>query len=74
MPAMKWLKLPLSLAFFVPAFALLGGFASLDSGAHPAVPMTLGGLIGVFFGLVFSGVRFRWLDRLLGPERSDDDG
>ena len=69
---MKWLRLAVSLAFFVPAFALLGGFASLDGGVHPAVPMTLGGLVGVFFGLVFSGVRFKWLDALLGPERPDD--
>jgi hypothetical protein len=58
---MKWLRLALCLVVFVPGFALLGGFASLDSGV-PALPMTLGALVGVFCGLVFAGI---------GEERPD---
>jgi len=60
---MKWLKLTLSLLFWVPAGALAGGMTwyhepRLDS---PIWQMAIGGCIGVFFGLVFGGVRGPWL-------------
>jgi hypothetical protein len=48
---MKYVKIGLSLAFFVPAFTLFG-----LSGWHGDwYGGVVGGLIGVFFGLVFSG-------------------
>jgi hypothetical protein len=62
---MKTLRLVLALLLFVPAFALLGGLATLDSGAIPWVGTAAGALVGVCFGLVFGGVRGgagRWLD------------
>jgi hypothetical protein len=54
---MRWVKLFLSLAVFVPARALLGAFATFDSGAEHWKGLLVGSLIGVFFGLVFGGVR-----------------
>jgi hypothetical protein len=34
----------------------------------------MGGLVGVFFGLVFGGgLPSRWADYLYGPEQSGDD-
>jgi hypothetical protein len=42
--------------FFVgSAWALVGGFSTLDSGAPLWLGTTIGGLTGVFFGLVFGG-------------------
>jgi hypothetical protein len=34
--------------------------------------LTIGGAIGVFFGLVFGGHRGRWLDYIDGPEQRDE--
>src|SRR5262245_22014359 len=66
---MRDLRLALSLAFFVPAFTLLG--YSTGHGFWPTV--VLMGLVGLFFGLVFGGVRGKWLDVFYpvvrGPER-----
>jgi hypothetical protein len=52
---MRWVKLFLSLAVFVPGCALLGAFATLDSGAELWKGLLVGSLLGVFFGLVFGG-------------------
>jgi len=71
--AMTTLGLILSLAFFVPACALLGGFSTLDSGMPTWCGLTVGSAIGVFFGLAFGGVRGRWLDYIYGPEHPDDE-
>jgi hypothetical protein len=72
----KRVKLPLSLAVFVPAWAVLGGFSTLDSGAPTWRGLTVGAVIGVFFGLVFDG-NHRWQvwDYTFGPERlrEEDD-
>ncbi len=65
---MKRLKLILSLAVFTPGWALLGAFSTLDSGFPVWWGLTVGGVIGVFFGLVFGGHRGRWLDYIFGPE------
>jgi hypothetical protein len=35
--------------------------------------MVVDGAIGVFFGLVFGGVRGKWLDYIFGPEQPEDD-
>lgn len=71
---MKTLRLVLSLAIMVPAWALLGGFARLDSPGPGGVVggMVGGGLIGVFFGLAFGGNhQWRVWDYVFGPEDPD---
>jgi hypothetical protein len=66
---MRALRLLLSLAVFVPAFSALGGFASLDGGASTYFGFAAGGLVGVFFGLVFGGdPNWRVWDHLLEPK------
>ena len=63
---MRKLQLVLALVIMVPAWGLLGGFASLDSGASPWVCLTAG--LGVFFGLVFGGnPAWRICDPIFGP-------
>jgi hypothetical protein len=49
---MKTLRLILFLVIMVPAFAMLGAFATLDTGAHPLFGLIVGATIGVFFGLL----------------------
>jgi hypothetical protein len=51
---MKTLRMVLSLAVMVPAWAFLGA-SSLDSGLPLLWKLTMGGAISVFFGLVFIG-------------------
>ncbi len=47
----KALSLALCLAFFVPAFALLGAFATLDGGERTAWAVLVGGaVVGMVFG------------------------
>lgn len=70
---MKTFWLILSLAFFVPACALLGGMSTLDSGVPTWWGLTVGSMIGIFFGLVFGRVRARWLDLIYGPELPADE-
>jgi len=69
---MKILRLVVSLMFFVPAMALLGAFASLDGQTALWPGLLVGGLVGVFFGLVFGGARGRWLDYVYGPEEPEE--
>ena len=73
---MKVIRLILSLAFFVPAFARFGAFAAYDIHERsPWLGVSLGAVIGGFFGLVFGGVQGRWLDAILGEEeRTIDQG
>ena len=71
---MKVIRLILSLSCFVPAFALFGAFAAYDNHEHsPWLGMSIGAVIGVFFGLVFGGVQGRWLNVILGQEERDDE-
>jgi hypothetical protein len=42
---------------FVPGFGLLGAMSTLDSGMPVCWGMFLSGVLGLFFGLVFGGVR-----------------
>jgi len=48
---LKTLGLILSLAFFVPACALLGAFSTLGSEMPTWWGLTVGSVIGIFFGL-----------------------
>jgi hypothetical protein len=54
---MRHLHLVLCLALLVPAWALLGAFPTLYSGSPIWPGLTVGGLVGVCFGLVFDGNR-----------------
>jgi RsiW-degrading membrane proteinase PrsW (M82 family) len=57
----KMLRLILCLIFFVPAFALLGAFATLDGGERtPWGGLVACAVVGLFFGLGFGGVRVTW--------------
>jgi hypothetical protein len=66
------LRLILCLTFFPAALAFLGGAAAQDAHANVAVGLSAGALVGIFFGLVFGGVRGKWLDKVFGPD--DDEG
>jgi hypothetical protein len=73
---MKYVRLALSLAFFVPALGFFGFAAAVDSGRRPWwLGVVVGGILGVFFGLVFGGVKGRWLDFFYppAPEPQGDD-
>jgi hypothetical protein len=71
---MSKLLLICSLVLMVPGWAMLGGFARLDSPESRSVVggMVVGGLIGVFFGLVLGGLNGKWLDYVFGPESPGD--
>jgi hypothetical protein len=70
----KALRLVLALALCVPAFALLGAFATLDSGERgPWFGMAGGAVVGLFFGLGVGGFRPHWFARLFGaPDKEGD--
>jgi hypothetical protein len=70
----KTLRLMLSLAFFVPAFAMLGAFAGLDaSEPAPWLSPAAGGSVGLVFGLILGGFRSRSIDLMFGPPHEDYD-
>jgi hypothetical protein len=48
-------RLVLSLIFFITAFSLTGMAATVDAGRGPGPELVGGGLVGIFFGLVFGG-------------------
>jgi hypothetical protein len=62
------------LAVFVPAWAVLDGFSTLDSGAPTWWGLTVGAAIGVFFALVFGG-NHRWQvwDYIYDPEQPSEE-
>jgi hypothetical protein len=71
------LRLILSLLIFVPAFAMVAGFAWLDAltPGSPIPRMIIGGLIGVFFGLGFGGAFPRKLgEAVLGAKEKGEKG
>jgi len=67
---MPKLRMILSLAIMIPAWALLGAYARLDAVGPGGVlgGMVVGGAVGVFFGLVFGGAKGRWVDGIFGPK------
>ena len=70
---MKRIRLILWLAIMVPAWSLLGGFSTLDSGMPTWWGLTVGAVIGAFFGCVFGGNR-KWKvwDYIFGPEDKEE--
>jgi hypothetical protein len=63
------------LVFFIPAFALLGALATLDSGQRTAwAGMVAGAVMGLFFGLGFGGFRAEWFASPFGPPGRNEDG
>jgi hypothetical protein len=73
LPDMKIVRLLLTLALFVPGFAFLGACAAYDNRERtPCLAVSIGTLIGVFYGLVFGGVRGRWVDAIFPPEEPDE--
>jgi hypothetical protein len=66
--AMRYAGLVISLALFVPAFAFFGLVAAHDSGGRAWLGVTVGAVIGVFFGMVFGGARGRWLGVFYPPQ------
>ena len=68
--------MPLSLAVFVPAWAVLGAFSTLDSRMPTWWGLTVGAVIGAFYGPVFGGNRkWRVWDQIFDPEQpsKEDD-
>jgi hypothetical protein len=70
--ALRIVWLVFCLIFFTGGGAFLGGAGAVDSGCNVVVGMTGGALVGVFLGLVFGGVRGKWLDYFFGPEGADE--
>ncbi len=70
---MQWLRLVLALLIMIPAWVILGALVTYDSGAPPWWGLTVGAVVGCFFGMAFGGNR-RWRiwDSLFGPE--DEEG
>jgi hypothetical protein len=71
--ALQFLRLVVCLTVFPAGFAFPGGAAAVDSGGNVAVGLVAGALVGVFFGLVFSGYNFKWFDAAFGPEQDGDE-
>jgi len=60
----KYVRLILPLAFFVPVFSLLGA----QGWGGYWIGWVVGGLIGAFIGLIFSGeANGKWLDIFYPP-------
>ena len=64
---MKWLRLVLCLAVFVPAWAVVGFWSTAHTGNEPAIGLTVGAALGLLIGLVVGGARGAWLDFFFGP-------
>jgi len=43
----------------------------MNVGADPTLGLIVGACVGVFFGLVFGGVRGKWLDAIFRPDEPD---
>jgi hypothetical protein len=56
-----------------PHLERLGGDAAHDAKANETVGLASSALTGVFFGLVFGGVRGKWLGKVFGPEGDEED-
>ena len=70
---MKRLRLILCLLIFIPGCSLLAGMASVHTGSNLAIQMILGGIVGLFFGLVFGGAEGKWLDCIYPPAPEEED-
>ena len=45
----------------------------MHTGSDLAIQMIIGGIIGVFFGLVYGGAEGKWLDGIYPPDPEDED-
>ena len=71
---MKTVRLILSFAGFQLVSTLLSAFASYDNRERTLWPdLVIGALVGLFFGLVFGGLHWRWLDAIFGPEEAGEE-
>ena len=70
---MKRTRLIIFLLIFIPGCALLAGMGSVHTGSNLAIQMTIGGIIGLFFGLVYGGAEGKWLDCIYPPTTEDED-
>ena len=62
---MKALRLAFWLAVMIPAWCLLGCVVTLHSGAATWQVLTLGAIVGVYFGLLFGAPPLRSLRLVL---------
>jgi hypothetical protein len=69
---MKRFRLILCLLIFVPGCSLLAGMGSVHTGSNLAIQMILGGIVGLFFGLVFGGAEGKWLDCIYPPATEEE--
>jgi hypothetical protein len=54
---MKWVRLFLCVAFFMPVCAVLGSIPSIENRGEPWLAFVVGGLVGLVAGLHFGGAR-----------------
>jgi hypothetical protein len=54
---MKWVRLILCVAFFMPVCAVLGSIPSIENRGEPWLGFVVGGLVGLVAGLHFGGAR-----------------
>jgi hypothetical protein len=47
--------------------------ASVHTGSNLAIQMILGGIVGLFFGLVFGGAEGKWLDCIYPSASEEED-
>ena len=70
-PPIKPARIVLSFGVAVPVFAALGGLATFETGAALWKGLAAGGVVGVFFGLLFARLCPRLVDAVFGPEDRD---
>jgi len=70
---MKRILLILCLLLFIPGCAILAGMGSVHTGSNLAIQMIIGGIIGLFFGLVYGGAEGKWLDCIYPPATGEEE-
>jgi hypothetical protein len=68
--ALQILRLILCLTVIPAGFAFLGVAGAVDGGGNETIGLVVGALVGVFFGLVFSGYNFRWFVTYSGRKKT----
>lgn len=71
---MRYFRLILAFAVFVPAFAVLGGYAAMDSRFNIVGGFVIGGAVRTFFAFAFAGFLPRFVvDFFFGREEVKDE-